>query len=325
MKRIFKLVFVAGVFAAGILALLSIGSEDEPVQASRSSAPGTASTVYLPIIALAPTPTPTPTPPPPPPPADWLVYLNSVRGLGNLPQVTANAAWSADAYNHSAYVVQYDDWASFAYGILTGDYQFRTDRWAIDQWIVAPFHGIQMIDSRLTQTGFGSYRQSKSGIQMAATLDVLRGRSGSPLPGVSYPVMWPANNKTVSYTYYPGGEYPDPGTHCAGYGGMPIYLQLGPGNVTPGMQDAALWHDGQRLDTCWFDENVYWNPDDTARDLGRSILHERSAVILMPREALTPGWGYTVQFVNNGILYSWYFTVSDAAATAPQKPAGAIR
>lgn len=320
MKRIFKLVFVAGVFAAGILALPFAGSEDEPVQASRLSAPNAGMTVYFPFIALAPTPTP----PPPPPPPDWLVYLNSVRGLGNLPPVAQNAAWNTDAYNHSAYVVQNDIWAPFAYGIVTGDFQIRTDRWAIDQWIVAPFHGLQMIDSRLTQAGFGSYRQSKSGLQMAATLDVLRGRSVGPLAGVSYPVMWPANNKTVSYTRYPGGEYPDPGTHCPGYNGMPIYLQLGPGTVTPGIQATALWHAGQMLDTCWFDENSYWNPDDTARDYGRSILHERSAVILMPRDPLNAGWGYTVQIVNNGAMISWYFTVSDTAY-APLKPAAAIR
>src|SRR5260370_42174436 len=64
------------------------------------------------------------------------------------------------------------------------------DSTAIDWWMQAPFHAMGMMDPRLTQTGFGSYREVKSGWIMGAAVDVLRGNS---LHGAADPVCFPGH------------------------------------------------------------------------------------------------------------------------------------
>src|SRR6202011_2413317 len=74
-----------------------------------------------------------------------------------------------------------------------------TDINAIDWWMAAPFHSMGMMDPRLSSTGFGSYREVKSGWDMAAAVDVLRGNSFS---GGSYPVFFPGNGTMEPLTTY---------------------------------------------------------------------------------------------------------------------------
>jgi len=64
--------------------------------------------VMLKISAPTPTPTPTATPTSTPtattqPPSDWLDYINWLRSLGGLPQVTENTDWSHGDWLHARY------------------------------------------------------------------------------------------------------------------------------------------------------------------------------------------------------------------------------
>jgi hypothetical protein len=49
--------------------------------------------------------------------------------------------------------------------------------------------------------------------------------------------------------------------------------------------------------------------------LGRNILNARDAVVLIPRDPLTPGTRYTVSITVNGQTHAWSFTVSDSVGT----------
>src|SRR5207248_11032812 len=97
---------------------------------------------------------------------------------------------------------------------------------AIAWWMQATFHALGMDDPRLTSTGFGSYRESKSGWDMGAALDVLRVNSFS---GGNYPVYFPGNGSTEPLTSYTGNESPDPLQACSGYpapAGLPVFIQV---------------------------------------------------------------------------------------------------
>src|SRR5207245_2301909 len=142
---------------------------------------------------------------------------------------TENTTWDAGDVAHSTYMVKNDlvthyETAGTPYYSVAGDTAARdgniyvssstatTDESAIDWWMGAPFHSMGMMDPRLTSTGFGSYRQSKSGWDMGATVDVIRGNSFS---GGTYPVYFPGNGATEPLTQYSGNEWPDPLQACS--------------------------------------------------------------------------------------------------------------
>lgn len=292
---------------------------------------------FLPFIAnfKIPTPTPTPTPipeptpTPPPPEAGWLAYLNYQRALAELPPLAEDAGWSSGCWDHARYIVKNDvlsheedpgnPWhtpegaAAAASSNLMASYDVNASDWeAINSWMQAPFHTVGILDPELLRTGFGSYREAGSGFQMAAALDVLRGLGG--VPGeVQFPIFWPADGMTTLLTSHLG-EYPDPLTSCPGYtlpAGLPVILQLGDGGVTPNVTTHTFSQGSTPLEHCVFDETNYTNPDSGWQELGRGILDARDAIVLVPRQPLTPGAGYTVSITVNGQTYTWTFSVGD--------------
>ena len=186
-----------------------------------------------------------------------------------------------------------------------------SDASAIDAWMAGPFHGIGLIDPQLSQTGFGNYRESIGTWKMAATLDVLRGLGSLP-PGVTFPLFWPGDGKTVFLTRYGGYEAPDPLTGCDSYSaptGLPILVQLGSGNVTPSVAAFSVLRNGAAVAACAFGETNYINPNSSYQSLGRNVLGSRDAVVIIPREPLMVGALYTVSLTANGQVYTWSFTV----------------
>jgi len=79
------------------------------------------------------------------------------------------------------------------------------------------------------------------------------------------------------------------------------------------------------LEHCVYDETSYTNPDGSDQSLGRSILDARDAIVLIPREPLTPGSSYTVSITVSGQTYAWSFTVSSAAQAVGRAPEMLIR
>ncbi|MCC6188008.1 MAG: CAP domain-containing protein [Anaerolineales bacterium] len=311
--------FAWGLRLAGLGVLLAAGLR--PVAAT----PSITATVYLPAAHFAS---------PPALPADWLGQVNFYRTTANLPPVTENAAWSAGNVFHARYSVktntlQHDEdpanpWytpegqAAAQKSNLTASYAANApDSWAIGAWMQAPFHALGILDPRLTQVGFGSYREADGGLQTSAGLDVIRGLNYAL--AAEYPVIWPAPGAVIPLSQH-WGEYPDPLASCPGYAapaGLPLLLQLGPGHLIPQVSASAITTSGAALEHCVFSESTYTHPEGAAQGLGRAILNSRDAVVLVPRAPLAPGVAYTVSLTANGQTHTWSFSVAaNAESTA---------
>jgi uncharacterized protein YkwD len=254
----------------------------------------------------------------------WLNRFNIWRSSTGLPTLTENSTWSQGDYDHAVYMVKNDlvthyETAGTPYYTVAGDTAARnsniyvssstatTDEQAIDWWMQAPFHALGMMDPRLTATGFGSYREVKSGWDMGAALDVLRGNS---FTGGSYPVYFPGNGTTEPLTSYGGNEYPDPLQACPGYSvptGLPVFVQVGGNVATTAGAVHSFTGNGVALDHCVIDSH---NPA-----VGSSLTY-RGGVILIPRQPLQTGVKYTVALTVNGTPYTWSFTVGPFVSNA---------
>jgi cysteine-rich secretory family protein len=246
----------------------------------------------------------------------WLDRLNAWRAGSAVSALTENATYDQGDYDHAVYMVKNDlvthyETAGTPYYSVAGDTAARnsniyvssststTDLQAIDWWMQAPFHAMGMMDPRLTQTGFGSYRQSKSGWDMGAALNVIQ---GNPFTGGQFPVYFPGNGTTEPLTTYGGNEFPDPLQACSGYAaptGLPVFVELG-GNVSTKATASSFTGNGVQLAHCVI--------DSTNAALS-SYLTSRGGVILVPRAPLQTGVTYAVSLTVNGTVRTWSFTV----------------
>ena len=230
--------------------------------------------------------------------------------------LTENSTYDSGDAAHALYMVKNDlvthyetpgvpyytaagDAAARASNIYVSSSTSTTDVQAIDWWMGAPFHAMGMMDPRLTQTGFGSYREVKSGWDMGAALNV---QSGNPFTGGGFPVYFPGNGTTEPLTSYSGNEFPDPLQACSGYAvptGLPVFIELG-GNVTTTATTSSFTGDGVALPHCVIDSN--------SPNVGSSLTY-RGGVIVIPRAPLVNGVHYTVSLTVNGASYTWSFIV----------------
>ena len=293
---------------------------------------GNASTLNL-YMEPSSSPTPTPTPTSSPNPNNWMSYTNYYRGMSNVQSLTENTSWSDDCYKHAYYIVKTDELAheedsSSPYYTPEGETAAQSSnlaasydindgvKFSIETWMQAPFHAIAMIDPALRTSGYGIYHEEDGGLVMGAAIDVVRGRT-TPPSDTQFPIMWPGDGTTVNLRLH-WGETPDPLTSCPGYTapvGLPVTLQLGSGSITPNVTAHSFKKsDGTSLEHCVFDETNYSNPSDYEQDWIRYILNQRDAIVLIPKEPLTPGETYLVSITTNGETYNWSFTVSTDAA-----------
>lgn len=260
---------------------------------------------------------------------NWLDYLNAYRASAGLPPVAENATWSDGDRKHAVYTVRTDTLAhselssspyytpeghsaAQASNVMATTSVSASDAFAIDLWMQGPFHAVGMIDPRLQQAGFGSFRESGTGYQMAAALDVLRGRGLSMPQGVNFPIAWPGNGSAVPLGSYSGTESPDPLASCPGYtapSGLPLIVQFGVGGLSPVVTASSLSDGGAALQHCVFTESTYANVDANSQSLGRAILNSRDAVVLVPRQPLVNGHTYTVSMTVSGSTLTWSFSV----------------
>ena len=251
----------------------------------------------------------------------WLDRLNQWRTSTGVSTLTENSTWSAGDYSHSLYMVKNDlvthyETPGTPYYTVDGDAAARngniqvnsttatTDPQAIDWWMAAPFHAMAMMDPRLTQTGFGSYREVKSGWQEGGTLDTIRGNS---FTGGQYPVYFPGRNTNEPLATYTGGEFPNPLQACPGYAaptGLPVFIEIG-GNVNTTVSAHSFSANGVALNHCVIDSSA---------SAVSSYLYTRGAVILVPQLPLQTGVTYSVSLTVNGTPYSWSFTVGNFSA-----------
>jgi IPT/TIG domain/Fibronectin type III domain/Cysteine-rich secretory protein family len=247
----------------------------------------------------------------------WLDRLNTWRASSGLPNLTENTVYSAGDYNHSVYMVKNDEVAhsevsTHPYYTVAGDTAAQnsnievssttstTDSQAIDWWMGAPMHAMSMMDPMLASTGFGAYRQVKSGWQAGWALDVNRGRLTS---GGTYPMFFPGNGSTEPLRTFGGGEFPDPLQACTGYTaptGLPVIVEVGSNVATTAGSVHSFTGNGVTLQHCVIDSG------NTA--LG-SMLKWHGAVVLIPKAPLQNGVTYTVALTVNGVPRTWSFTV----------------
>lgn len=317
--------------AQGIPAIVP-GETAAPVEAAESMA---TYRVFLPLVLRAPAPLP----------PEWLSRLNAYRAMAGLPPVAEEPAWRDGCEKHARYMVKNDvithqedpgnpwytpegDTCGRNANIMVSSSATAPDSYAIDVWMQAPFHAVGMLDPRLTRVGYGSYREADGGWQMGAALDILRGW-GSSVADVSFPIRWPGDGSITPLRAFQVGEYPDPLAHCryTPPTGLPILLLLGTGSITPQVTGHALWRDGVPVEHCVFDETTYQPGDPNQEQVGRQILNSRDAIVLIPKDPLSPGSRYTVSITVNGQTYTWSFSVasSGAQATATREPEAEVR
>ncbi len=263
----------------------------------------------------------------------WTSVLNGYRALGGLGAVSEVAEWSDGAYKHSRYMVENntighsedpglpfyspEGLAAAQSSNVSFGGSGMTAREHLETLLLAPFHGLLMMDPRLTQSGFGIY---DGGVAKgsAATLDVWRGYQGSALTRAW---SWPANDATIPNWTFGGGESPDPFTSCPGYApptGAPVYMFL-PGQVAP--TASSMTSDGVPLPHCMIYAGNYTNPHQGSVDIVRNVMGSRSAVIILPKAPLEVGKTYTVTVTNAGVAYSTTFSVGNAAIPPVSPPA----
>jgi hypothetical protein len=264
---------------------------------------------------------------------DWMIQVNHYRSMADLPPLMENLEWSEGDRLHARYMVKNDQvmhteeagnaWytvqghtAAESSNLVGSGNANASDLFAIDAWMQAPFHAVGVLDPELTQIGYGSYREQDGVVQMGAALDVLRGLGDIPA-SVRFPIIWPSSGAVVPLTSF-SSEHPNPLTSCPGYAspsGLPIIVQLGPGHLAPQVSASSFSTGSNQLEHCVFSEVNYNNPNSSEQELGRSILAERDAVILIPRQPLSPGSSYTVSIAVDGQTYTWTFEVSAEART----------
>jgi len=271
-------------------------------------------------------------------PAGWLSRVNHYRALARVSLVTESPALSKGDFAHARYLVK-NFWELIKNGANLGAVMHEedpsnpwytrqgfaaakssdvdewpgpkapsSDSWAIDNWMVAPFHRLSILNPHLRQVGYGNYCEANV---CAAALNT--NTDADPLPprgkANAVPVEYPPDGAVIE-THSFRAEWPDPLSACPGLKaptGLPITLQLGAW-ISPHLYGFTLSRDGTGVQACGFDSSTYSNPDAPTQELARSILKDFGAIVLVPRAPLTPG-RYTVLITSEGRSYTWSFTI----------------
>ena len=259
-----------------------------------------------------------------PTPINWANYY---RDTARLPPVPENATLSDAARKHATYLVKNDviqhteevgnpfytaegAAAGQSSDVFGSSSTSVSDNESIDFWMQGPFHAVGILDPRLTQTGFGSFREAGGSVAMASALHI--GSVGTGTAG--FPVKWPGDGMSVPLSSYLGSEVPDPLSSCNGFSaptGLPILLMLGPGTVL-GNTSASLTANGAQQEICLFDGSNYRNSDAGVQATGRNVLSSRGAVVVIPRQPLRLRTRYDVTIGAGGQTYAWTFARSSS-------------
>ena len=268
----------------------------------------------------------------------WLARLNNMRAWAGLAPVTEDASLQQGGDEHCIYMVRNDviehaqdlgACCKTAAGLnaaqnsnlsISGGIPGLQVERPLRSWMTGPFHGIGMIDPRLSQSSFSNYYELTGSFHHGAALDVLSNRNAA---ATGYPIMWPGNGAVVDILSYDGFESPDPlaSAPFSAPCGLPIYLQLGSGGVTPSVTASTFSEaGGAPLPHIVFDETTYSNPNGAEQSLGRAVLGGRDCVVLMPQAPLQAGKTYNVSITSNGTVHAWSFSTDASASKRDLEP-----
>ncbi|HVH47972.1 MAG TPA: CAP domain-containing protein [Labilithrix sp.] len=273
----------------------------------------------------------------------WLECTNYHRASAGIAPISEDRSLQEGVTNHAKYMVQnkevthYEKVGKTGYTAsgekagkksnVTGSNVQWEARDAIDSWLQAPFHALNMLSPRLARSAYGQYYADDGSQRMvfAAALNTSDGIDRSRVH--EYPFVWPGDRTTVALSYY-YGENPDPLTSCPGYkapAGVPLLAMLGDGSSAVGTVEHSLTLDGVPVEHCEIDEANYSHPSADAQKIGRDILKSRSAVLIVAKEPLAPGGTYAVSVKGSGVSVDWTFRVSATPREYPGIPIEALR
>jgi len=246
----------------------------------------------------------------------WLQAVNLYRAVAGLTPVAEDPALSDGDRKHAQYVVRNDELshsedpakpgytpegaaAGSRSNVAAATSATLSETAPIDLWMRGPYHAIGILDPTLATVGFGIAHDDTGGIQSAAALDVLSGRSASNSTA-TYPILFPGDGSQVPIDRYDGTERPDPLAQCPGYAaptGLPLIVQLADG-VTPTVTSSSFTRDGASVEHCVF----AGSPGDS--------LGNRRAVVLIGREVLRKGSTYQASITVGGQTITWSFALA---------------
>ena len=279
------------------------------------------------------------------PPPMWLAAINAYRAEVKLPPVTEDPKLSDADRKHATYVVKnYEDKVSVGHLIgaemhdeqkgnrwftpegqdagaksdinqLFGYVTPSSPRWALDNWMMGPFHRLWILNPRLRRVGYGEFCEKR---YCVAALDL--GSGAAPAAGPASqasPIVFPAD-KSITTLNSLNGEWPNPLTACAGFSapaGLPATIALG-AMVDAKLSEYQLMRDGHGVESCGVDADTYQNPVAAEQERGRAILREQGAAMLIPRYPLVAGH-YTASATLNDHAYQWSFIIAPGKGSPP--------
>ncbi len=274
----------------------------------------------------------------------WLKQLNDFRAEENLAPVSSDEKLTAGDHQHAIYLlknfateihdgilgpeVHSEDSSNSWYtpegdeaahasdiaeqrGIPGGKLPNPLD-WAIEGWMVAPFHRLPMLSPLLHDVGFGY--ECEDGM-CVALLNVLSGVDSGHQPApLEHPILFPPEGAAIpSRMRTLDTEWPNPLRSCDGYAfpaGLPVSVQLGPLVEAQLNSFSIAREDGTEIESCGFDAASYYNSDERERTSVVNNLRSHGAIIIVPRHPLDPGTRYQVLATVNGHDYKWSFTIA---------------
>ena len=261
--------------------------------------------------------------------SDWLGIVNTYRAMSGLSPVSANPTWSAQAYDHSCYMlhngITHDeqpglpgytsggDAAGNNGNVAVSSTASATARSHIDLWMTGPFHAIGVLRHNLASSGFGlcNTTSSSTSWRSGGTLDVIRGIDSSRARP-NAPIVFPGNGATVPLNSFIT-ESPNPVSLCgwSGSAGLPLIAMM-PNKVSSA--SATITGPNGPIPTCSLHAG-----NTQANGTARAILDNDNAVVVMPRQVLANGT-YQVHVTSNGGTASWSFTVDTSAPLSASPP-----
>lgn len=263
---------------------------------------------------------------------EWLQVVNAYRTSSGLPRLTQDTDRMGGVAKHSVYLAMTGsmthgedpsspfytpEGATAAAKSVLGGWRgaIRSDRNLIDGWMTAPFHALHFFEPRLQRIAYAStHGLPGASLDSAAVLDIIHGLGAKVLP--DRPITFPAHGSTTPLTSFVA-ETPNPLTSCPGYSapaGLPLFAMF---TSAPGAATASLTVGGSPVETCLIDTN-YQNPDGAAQAVGRALLAQKRAVIIVPRQPLIPGSSYTARVATASAgTVEWSFVVQAEGSALP--------
>ncbi len=192
--------------------------------------------------------------------------------------------------------------AGYSHNVLTWS---QTERAAIEGWMTAPFHALNQLSPKYNTAAFDLL----DGIAAALTITT----PPAP-PDITAPVSFPGNGAVTPLRRFTG-ESPDPRDPCptpSSWYGLPLIVVF-PTDPPPGGTASMVLPDGSSVppgDLCVVSRHNYVPSDPIYGPAGYSILSNNNAVLVIPRQPLTPGT-HSVRLTLPGLdPVEWSFTVS---------------